>query len=159
MRAARYNMPLMLAIIGGNPRRFAPYVRLYEQALQSKGAGLLAIGVHSPGYVAETDEQAREEFWPAFSAMRDRIGAERGWPPSREDEFEHEVESGSLYVGSPDTVARKIAATVQELGLSRFHLKYSAGTLAHDKLMRCIELFGREVMPRVHERLAASVAD
>ena len=158
VRAARYSMPLMLAIIGGDPRRFTAYVRLYQQALQAKGAGMLPIGVHSPGYVAETDAKAREDFWPAYRAMRDRIGAERGWPPSGHDEFEHEVESGSLYVGAPDTVARKIAATVQELGLSRFHLKYSAGTLAHDRLMRCIELFGREVMPRVHEHLASDAS-
>ena len=153
VRAARYNLPLILAIIGGNPRRFAPYVALYDQAFRARGAEPLAIGVHSPGYVAKTDAQAREEFWPAYRAMRDRIGAERGWPPSNAEEFEHEIESGSLYLGAPETVARKIAATAQALGLSRFHLKYSAGALAHDKLMRCVELFGREVMPRVHELL------
>jgi probable LLM family oxidoreductase len=156
VRAARYELPLMLAIIGGSPRRFGAYVDLYYQALQQRGAASLPVGVHSPGYVAETDARARQEFWPPFREMRDRIGKERGWPPSTANEMEQEIEHGSLYVGSPEFVARKIAATVQELGLSRFHMKYSAGTLAHDKLMRCIELFGREVMPRVHALLAES---
>ena len=156
VRAARYELPLMLAIIGGSPRRFRGYVDLYYQALQQRGADLLPIGVHSPGYVAETDAKARQEFWPPFREMRDRIGKERGWPPSTANEMEQEIEHGSLYVGSPEFVAGKIAATVQELGLSRFHLKYSAGTLAHDKCMRCIELFGREVMPRVQTLLAES---
>ena len=88
------------------------------------------IGVHSPGYVADTDEQAREELWPDYKTMRDRIGAERGWPPMGRDEFEREADHGSLYVGSPETVARKIAATVKALGVARFDLKYSAGAAA-----------------------------
>jgi len=90
--------------------------------------------------------------------MRNRIGAERGWPPTSRAEFEREVESGSLYVGSPETVARKIAATAQALGIARFDMKYSSGTLAHDLMMRSIELYGREVMPRVRELTAAPAA-
>jgi len=86
--------------------------------------------------------------------MRDRIGAERGWPPMSRAEFEYEIAQGSLYVGSPETVARKISATVQALGASRFDLKYSAGTLGHEVMLRSIELYGREVMPRVRELLA-----
>jgi alkanesulfonate monooxygenase SsuD/methylene tetrahydromethanopterin reductase-like flavin-dependent oxidoreductase (luciferase family) len=112
------------------------------------------VGIHSPGYIAATDEQAREEFWLPYKGMRDRIGKERGWPPMEKAEFEREIEHGSLYLGSPETVARKIAATVKALGASRFDLKYSAGTLSHGKLMTCIELYGREVMPRVRELLA-----
>ena len=111
------------------------------------------IGVHSPGYVASTDEQAREELWPDYKQMRDRIGAERGWPPMGRAEFEHEADRGSLYVGSPETVARKIAATTKVLGLSRFDLKYSAGPLAQEKLMRCIELYGTQVIPLVQDML------
>jgi alkanesulfonate monooxygenase SsuD/methylene tetrahydromethanopterin reductase-like flavin-dependent oxidoreductase (luciferase family) len=88
--------------------------------------------------------------------MRNRIGAERGWPPTSRAEFEREVAVGSLYVGSPETVARKIAATVRALGASRFDLKYSAGTLRHELMMRSIELYGREVMPRVR-RLVGEV--
>ena len=112
------------------------------------------VGVHSPGYVADTDEQAREELWPDYRVMRDRIGAERGWPPMNRAEFDHEVEHGSLYVGSPETVAQKIAATAKGLGISRFDLKYSAGPLAHERMMESIRLYGEKVIPLVREMLA-----
>ena len=154
VRAAYYQLPLMLAIIGGDPQRFAPFVDLYRRTHEQRKTPMQPVGIHSPGYVAATDEQAREEFWLPYKGMRDRIGAERGWPPMEKEEFEREIERGSLYLGSPDTVARKIAATVKALGASRFDLKYSAGTLSHGKLMTCIELYGREVMPRVRELLA-----
>ncbi|MEP6991265.1 MAG: LLM class flavin-dependent oxidoreductase [bacterium] len=155
VRAARYGLPLMLAIIGGDPRRFAPYVRLYHQSLSELGKPRLPIGVHSPGHIAETDEQAKRELFPAWRDMRNRIGRERGWPPTSEAEFEREIASGSLYVGAPETVAHKIAATATALGLARFDMKYSSGSLAHDRLMRSIELYGRTVIPRVRELLAA----
>lgn len=154
VRAARYRMPLTLAIIGGDPRRFAPYVDLYHRALEELGTPRLPVGVHSPGHVAETDERAREELWPAYREMRNRIGAERGWPPTSRAEFDREIETGSLYVGSPETVARKIAATAGALGIARFDMKYSSGPLAHDLLMRSIELYGREVIPRVRQLMA-----
>ncbi len=153
VRAANYRLPLMLAIIGGDPRRFIPYVDLYHRALAEHGVAALPIGVHSPGHVAETDERAREELWPAYREMRNRIGAERGWGPISPAEYEREIEAGSLYVGSPETVARKIAATAAALGISRFDMKYSAGPLAHDALLRSIELYGRVVIPRVRELL------
>ena len=158
VRAARYGMPLMLAIIGGNPVRFAPYIDLYYRALAQRGLDSLPIGVHSPGHIAESDTQAREEIWPSWRDMRNRIGAERGWGPTSRAEFDREVEAGSLYVGAPDTVARRIAATVRTLGVHRFDMKYSSGTLAHDKLMRSIELYGREVIPRVRELVASAAA-
>ena len=85
--------------------------------------------------------------------MRDQIGAERGWPPMERSEFLQEVEHGSLYVGSPETVARKIASTAKALGIARFDLKYSAGGLPHEKLMRCIELYGTKVAPLVRDML------
>lgn len=154
VRAAYYQLPLMLAIIGGDPQRFAPYVDLYRRTHEQRKTLMQPVGIHSPGYIAATDEQAREEFWLPYKGMRDRIGAERGWPPMEKAEFEREIEHGSLYLGSPETVARKIAVTVKALGASRFDLKYSAGTLSHAKLMTCIELYGREVMPRVRELLA-----
>ena len=153
VRAARYQLPLMLAIIGGDPRRFKPYVDLYHRALQQFGAPQLPIGVHSPGHVAESDAEARAQLWPHYREMRDRIGAERGWPPSSRAEFEQEADRGSLYVGAPETVARKIAATVKLLGAARFDLKYTSGTLPHETAMRSIELYGREVIPRVRELL------
>lgn len=154
VRAARYGMPLMLAIIGGEPARFAPYVDLYHRALAQLGQPTLPIGVHSPGYIADSDEQAREELWPDNRIMRDRIGAERGWGPTTRAEFDAEADGGSLYVGSPETVARKIAATATALGIDRFDMKYSAGPLPHEKLMHSIELYGTKVIPMVRELLA-----
>ncbi|MBC7830934.1 MAG: LLM class flavin-dependent oxidoreductase [Hyphomicrobium sp.] len=154
IRAARYGLPLMLAIIGGDPKRFKPYAELYLASLGEFAQPVLPIGIHSPGYVAETDEQARQELWPDYKRMRDQIGAERGWPPMRRDDFEQEAEHGSLYVGAPESVARRIAATAKMLGASRFDLKYSAGMLPHAKLMQCITLYGSKVIPLVREMLA-----
>jgi alkanesulfonate monooxygenase SsuD/methylene tetrahydromethanopterin reductase-like flavin-dependent oxidoreductase (luciferase family) len=94
-------------------------------------------------------------MWTDYRVMRDRIGRDRGWPPMTRREFDDEVEHGSLYVGSPETVARKIAATVRDLEVQRFDLKYSAGPLPHAAMMRCIELYGTVVVPRVRELLAA----
>jgi probable LLM family oxidoreductase len=154
VRAARYGMPMMLAIIGGDPERFLPYIDLYRRTLDRLGKPVLPIGVHSPGYVADTDAQAKDELWPAFKVMRDRIGAERGWGPISRAEFDREADQGSLYCGSPETVARKIAATATTLGIARFDMKYSAGTLSHEKLMRCVELYGSKVIPLVRDLLA-----
>lgn len=154
VRAARYSLPLMLAIIGGDPARFKPYVDLYHRAFAQLGEPVLPIGVHSPGFVGETDEAARDLFFPHYKRMRDRIGAERGWPPMGRDEFEREIAHGSLYVGSPETVARKIATTVKVLGLSRFQLKYSAGPLPHEAMLGCIRLYGEKVAPLVRDMLA-----
>lgn len=149
VRAARHRMPMMLAIIGGAPERFAPFADLYRRALAEFGSPALPIGVHSPGYVAETDEEAREALFPHFKANRDRIGAERGWGPATRDQFESEADHGALFVGSPDTVATKIAAALKSLGAQRFDLKYSNGTMPHSQLMECIRLYGEEVAPRV----------
>jgi probable LLM family oxidoreductase len=153
VRAAHYDLPLMLAIIGGDPNRFKPYVDLYHRAFAQYGRPPREIGVHSHGYVADTDEQAREELWPDYKKMRDRIGAERGWPPLQRAEFEREADSGSLYLGSPETVARRIATTAKALGVSRFDMKYSAGALSHDKIMRCIALYGEKVIPLTREMM------
>jgi probable LLM family oxidoreductase len=156
VRAARHGLPLTLAIIGGSARRFKPFVDLYIRALEEFGKPVQPIGVHSPGYVAPTDDQAREELWPHYLAMMNRIGSERGWPPRGRDDFEREAgPHGALYVGAPDTVARKILDTVRALGVSRFDMKYSSGTMPHALLMRSIELFGTKVAPQVR----ASVPD
>jgi probable LLM family oxidoreductase len=153
VRAAHYDLPLMLAIIGGDPKRFRPFVDLYHRAFAQFGKPVQPVGIHSHGYVADTDARAREEFWPHYKASRDRIGAERGWPPTTKTAFEQEVDGGALHLGSPETVARRIATTIKDLGAVRFDMKYSVGTLPHDKLMRCIELYGSKVMPRVRELL------
>jgi probable LLM family oxidoreductase len=156
VRAARYGLPLTLAIIGGSPRRFRPYVDLYVESLTRFGQPKQPIAVHSPGHVAATDAQAKAELWPHYQTMINRIGAERGWPPADRAHFEREAApDGALCVGSPATVAEKIARTVKLLGLSRFDLKYSNGTLSHDRLMASIELFATQVAPRVRELVAA----
>jgi alkanesulfonate monooxygenase SsuD/methylene tetrahydromethanopterin reductase-like flavin-dependent oxidoreductase (luciferase family) len=106
--------------------------------------------------VADTDEQARDDVRPHYLAMMSRIGRERGWSPITADHFDREAgPDGALVVGSPDTVAAKIVKTVRALGLARFDLKYSNGTLPHDTLMKSVELFGTRVAPRVRELLAA----
>jgi probable LLM family oxidoreductase len=154
VRAAKHGLPLTLAIIGGSATRFTPYVELYRSTLTQLGKPQLPIGVHSPGHIAETDQQAKEEAWPHYLAMMNKIGRERGWPPRGRDDFEREAGAhGALYVGSPETVATKIVATVKALGVSRFDLKYSNGTLPHDAMMKSIELYGTEVIPRVRRQV------
>jgi probable LLM family oxidoreductase len=154
VRAARYGLPLTLAIIGGSPVRFRTLADLYRQSLKKLGHPELPIAVHSPGHVADTDEHARNELWPHYAVMMNRIGGERGWPPVTRTQFDREAgPDGALCVGSPDTVAAKIVHTAQALGLSRFNLKYSAGTLPHASMMRSIELIGTKVAPRVREAM------
>ena len=155
VRAASHGLPLMLAIIGGDPGRFRQYVDLHHRAYAHLGRPAQPIGVHSPGHVAATDERAREELWPHFQRQNAKIGSERGWPPMRREDFEREADRGSLYVGSPQTVARRIARTIGLLGLSRFDLKYSVNQLPHEVLMEGIELYGTRVIPLVREMLAS----
>jgi probable LLM family oxidoreductase len=152
VRAARHGLPLTLAIIGGNPLRFRPYVDLYLESLERFGKTPLPIAVHSPGHVAATDTQAKDDLWPHYEVMMNRIGGERGWPPTSRAHFEREAgPDGALCVGSPDTVAAKIVKTVRALGLSRFDMKYSSGTLPHGALMTSIELFGTRAAPVIRE--------
>ncbi len=158
VRAVRYDMPMMLAIIGGDPARFRPFVDLYHRAYAQIGGQPKPLGVHSPGHIAPTDAEAVEQAKAGYMALRNRIGAERGWGPSRPGEFENEVAHGSMYVGSPETVARKIAATVRTLGLARFDMKYSQGTMSHAAMMRSIELYGTKVIPMVRDILATDMA-
>lgn len=154
VRVVRQDLQLMLAIIGGDPARFLPYVDLYNRACDQLGKPHRPVGVHSPGHVAATDEAAREELWPHYRAMFGRLGAERGWPPVTKDRYLAEVEHGSLYVGSPETVARKIAATVRTLAIDRFDMKYSTGTLPHETMLESIRLYGEKVVPMVRDLVA-----
>jgi probable LLM family oxidoreductase len=159
VRAAHYGFNLMLAIIGGNPSRFAPFSRLFDQALKQFGQTPRPVGVHGPGHVAATDEKARDEFWPYYEDVITRIGKTRGFSTPTRDNFLHEVgPHGALYVGSPETVAQKIAANLPALGATRFDLKYGMGGLSHETLMANIELYGTKVIPRVRELLAADNA-
>jgi probable LLM family oxidoreductase len=154
VRAAHHGLPLMLAIIGGEPLQFAPFIELYHRALKEFGQPEQPIGVHSPGHIAETDEEAMEELWPHYAAMHNRIGRDRGWPPLTRLQFNATAgPKGALMVGSPETVARKITAVAKSLGLSRFDLKYSHGTLPHESMLRSIELYGTQVAPMVRENL------
>lgn len=155
VRAARHNLPMILAIIGGDPKRFAPFAKLHRDAVAKFGHDPLPLGWHSPGHVAETDEQAQEELWPHYRESVARIGAERGWPPPTKGSFLAAAgPEGPLFVGSPQTVAAKIIDTAQALGANRFDLKYASGPLPHEQLMTSIELFGTKVAPIVRDALS-----
>jgi len=159
LRCAEYGYPIIFAIIGGEPRSFAPLAGLYRDAMAKYGRPMQQMATHSPGHVAATDEEAREEFFPHWLAQRNRLGSERGWGPGSRREFEAMcTPEGALYVGSPETVAAKIALLKKNLGVDRFDLKYGNGTLPHPAMMRSIELFGTEVAPRVAALLAEAPA-
>lgn len=156
VRTARHGLRLMLAIIGGAPERFVPYVDLYHRACEEFGTTPHPVGMHSPGFIADSDEDAVEIFYERFKIQRDRIGALRGWPPLRREQFDADIAHGSLYVGSPETVARRIAHAVTTLGVGRFDLIHTAGSQPASARMRTVELYGGEVIPRVRELVAAA---
>jgi probable LLM family oxidoreductase len=154
IRAARYGFSLMLAIIGGPPARFAPFSQLFHQALERFGQSTRPIGVHSPGHVAATDERARDEFWPHYLETIRRFSKIRGFAIPTKESFAHEIgPQGALYVGSPETVAQKVAANLTLLDATRFDLKYGMPGLSQQALMTNIELYGTQVVPRVRELL------
>ncbi|MEV4412565.1 LLM class flavin-dependent oxidoreductase [Catellatospora sp. NPDC049609] len=158
VRAARHGLPLMLAIIGGRPQRFAGHVDLYLRALAQFGHPALPIGQHSLGLVADTDEQARETWWRHWQPVVAKIQRERGFYHPTRERYEAELDGGALFVGSPETVAQKIATVARDLRLSRFDLKYDIMHLPRQARARSIELLGREVAPRVRELLATEPA-
>lgn len=156
VRAARHGLPLMIAVIGGPVVKFAPLVNTYRHALERFGHPKQAVAVHSPGYIAETDEQARAEYFPHYRAHMEKIGRERGWPSTSRASFEAGCSSeGALFVGSPNTVAQKIIWATRTLNLNRFDLKYSLGALPHEQMMNSITLFGTKVAPLVRETIRA----
>jgi probable LLM family oxidoreductase len=156
VRAARFGLPLMLAVIAGKPERFAPYVELYKRALQQYGQPELPVGMHSLGFVADSDDAALEIQWPYYKEQFDWAARERGWRPPTYEQFAAEVDHGSMYVGSPEKVAKRIAAVMKALSLSRFDLAYAVGRIPHEQRIATIELYGREVIPRVRELLATT---
>jgi alkanesulfonate monooxygenase SsuD/methylene tetrahydromethanopterin reductase-like flavin-dependent oxidoreductase (luciferase family) len=111
--------------------------------------------MHSLGFVAETDQEAVDIQWPHYQKLLTAASRERGWSPPTLSRFQDEIATGSLYVGSPETVATKLAAAIRMLGLSRFDLAYAVGEIPHEQRMEAIELYGREVIPRVRELLAS----
>jgi probable LLM family oxidoreductase len=153
VRAARYGFNLTLAVIGGESGRFSPYVRLFHDSLKKYGFDRRRVAIHSPGHIARTDEEAKEQFWPHYRQLIEKLGRERGWGPMSRAQFDAETLHGALYVGSPETVARRIAETVRTLGVDRFDLKYGSGPLPHELMMSSIELYGTVVKPRVLELL------
>ncbi|MFC5832593.1 LLM class flavin-dependent oxidoreductase [Nonomuraea insulae] len=158
VRAARYGLPLMLAIIGGRPQRFAGHVELYLKALEQYGHAVQPIGQHSLGLIADTDEEAVETWWQYWEPVVTALARERGFYKPDRKRYEAELDHGALFVGSPDTVARKIATMARDLRLSRFDLKYDIMRLPRQARARTIELLGREVAPRVRELLAKEPA-
>jgi probable LLM family oxidoreductase len=154
VRAAANGLPLMLAIIGGRPQRFAGHVDLYFRALEQFGTPRLPVGQHSLGLIADTDDEAIETWWQSWEPVVRQISAERGFYAPNRDRYLDEVETGALFVGSPETVAQKIATMVRDLQISRFDLKYDIMHLPREARSRTIELFGSKVAPRVRELLA-----
>lgn len=154
VRAARYGMPLMMAIIGGKPDRFAGHAELYLRALKQFGHAEQPIAQHSLGLIAATDEQAKDIHWKYWEPVVTQISKERGFYAPTRERYLQELDDGALYVGSPETVAQKIARIVRTNHLSRFDLKYDLRHLPREARAHSIRLFGDEVAPRVRELLA-----
>ena len=152
-RAGALGLPLMVAIIGGEPRRFRPLVDGYREMGRRAGfsADQLKVGVHALGYVADTTEQAVEEFYPGYARAMSEIGRERGWPPMTRAHFEAQLgRHGALLVGSPEHVAEKILEHSEALGgISRIIFQMDVAALPHQKLMQAIGLLGSRVAPRL----------
>ena len=155
IRTVKYGFPLMLAIIGGQPERFLPLIDLYNRAAAEFQTTAWPVGMHSPGFIANTDDEAKEIFWPHYKVIRDKIGRQRGWPPVRRQEFEAEILHGSMYVGSPETVAKKIARTVASMGIGRFDLIFTSGAQPVSARLQAVELYGSKVVPMVREILGS----
>ncbi len=158
IRAARYGLPLMLAIIGGQPERFAGHVDLYLRALEQFGLPVQPVGQHALGLIADTDDEAADLWWTSWKPLIEQMGRERGFYPPTRERYELELATGALFVGSPETVAQKIALMTRELRISRFDLKYDLVGLPRAARARTIELLGTVVAPRVRELLAADAA-
>jgi probable LLM family oxidoreductase len=154
IRTARHGLPLMLAIIGGPPARFTPLIELYQRATDRLGTTAWPVGMHSPGFIADTDDEATQLHYPRYKVLHDRIGALRGWPPLRREDYAAEIEHGSMYVGSPETVARKIARSVRTLGVGRFDMIYTGGSQPMSARLRSVELYGSKVVPMVRDILS-----
>ena len=157
IRAGILGLPLMIAIIGGETHRFAPLVELYQNAGIKAGHDpeKLKVGVHSLGYVAETREQAIDDFFPGYAESFTRIGRERGWPPVTREHFEAQIgRNGALVVGNVEEVAEKVVRHSKALGgLSRFSFQLDVAGLTHEQLMNAIDLLGNKVSPLVNNEL------
>jgi probable LLM family oxidoreductase len=160
VRAGALGLPLALAIIGGMPERFAPVAQLHRRAAAEHGHGRPPMSINSHGFVAETSQGATDQAYPAFAAMMDRIGRERGWPPMTRQDFEAtRTVRGANFVGSPQEVIEKILFQHEIFGHDRFLMQMSVGTLPHASVMRSIELLATEVAPVVRRELQGTTAE
>jgi alkanesulfonate monooxygenase SsuD/methylene tetrahydromethanopterin reductase-like flavin-dependent oxidoreductase (luciferase family) len=160
VRAGALGLPMALAIIGGEPARFAPLADLLRRAAAQAGHERLPLSINSHGYLADTSQRAADDAFPAFKVTMDRIGRERGWPPMTREDFDaSRTLHGANLVGSPQGVAEKILHQHEIFGHDRFLIQLSVGTLPHAKIMRAIELFGTEVAPVVRAATAERTAD
>jgi probable LLM family oxidoreductase len=156
VRAATLGLPLALAIIGGSPERFVPFVDLYRETARRTGRdpATLPVSINSHGFIADTAAQAADEAFPPFAEMMGRIGRERGWPPPSRRQFDAEISPrGALFVGDPQQVIDKILREHELFGHQRFLMQMSVGTMPHDRIMRSIELLGSVVAPEVRKQL------
>ena len=155
VRAGRLGLPMAIGIIGGRPERFAPFAELHRRAAEEAGHPRPALSINSHTYLAETADEAAADFWPGYSTMMNRIGRERGWPPMERQSFDAlRTLRGALVVGSPDDVVEKILFQHEVFGHDRFLAQMSVGSLPHERVLRSIELFGREVVPRVRAAIS-----
>jgi probable LLM family oxidoreductase len=159
-RAGILGLPLMVAIIGGEPKRFRPLIDLYREAGRSAGhsADKLSVGLHSIGFVGETTEEAAEDFFPGYAHTFTEIGKERGWPPTTRKQFDAvRGPTGALLIGDAETVAKKILYVNEVLGgLSRVTFQMGVSTLPHPKMLRAIEILGTRVAPIIRKELSAT---
>ena len=160
IRAGALGLPLALAIIGGMPERFAPVAEIHRRAAEEMGHARPAMSINSHGFIAETSQAAADEAYPAYAAMMNRIGRERGWPPMSREGFDAtRTLRGANLVGSPQEVIEKILFQHEIFGHDRFLMQMSVGTLPHASIMRSIELLATEVAPVVRRELASTVAE
>lgn len=157
IRAGSLGLPLMVAVIGGETERFRPLIDLYREAGRSAGftPEQLKVGLHSPGYVAETDEKAIEEYYPGYKELWTKLGKERGWPPVTRPQFDTLLAPrGALAVGGPETVAKKLIRHSKALGgIDRFTFQMDNAGLTQQQLLQSIELIGTKVIPLVKKML------
>jgi probable LLM family oxidoreductase len=157
LRAGALGLPMALAIIGGLPEQFVPFVELHRRAGEEAGHGRLPVSINSHGYIADSAQEALDDSYPYVAAMMDKIGRERGWRPhTRTDYDAAATRRGATFVGNPEQIVEKILFQHELFGHDRFLVQFSVGTMPHEKIMRSIELFGTEVAPAVRRELAPS---
>lgn len=160
VRAAEYGLPMALAIIGGQPARFAPYAQLYRDVYQKAGHNIndLQLGINSHTYIADTSQQAADEYYPPYAAVMTQIGKERGWPPTTRQQFDQSINpKGALLVGSPQQVIDKILYEHELFGHTRFLAQMSMGAMPHDRILHAIELLGTKVAPEVKKHIGKKI--